>query len=132
MTNKLVKSCLFGVLGAIIISAVLLLVFNYICYINDDPDKYLGVLGVGALLSAAFFGGFISSRLNRESGLVCGLITGVLFVLLVILISFSMQTDANGMTTKSYLFFALVPIISAVAGLLGLPSKKKKKKKTGK
>lgn len=132
MTNKLVKSCLFGVLGAVIMSALLLLVFNYICYTNDDPDKYLGVLGVTALLMAAFSGGFISAKLNRESGLVCGLITGAIFVLLVVLLSFSLQTEGNGMTTKSYLIFALVPVLSAVAGLLGLPSKKKRKKKTGK
>ena len=131
MSNKLLKSSLTGVLTAIAMSVVLLLVFNYICYINSDPDKFLTVFALAALYISTFFGGFAAARKNKQAGLLCGFLTGAIFLLLIIVLSISLKSDGISSAWRYLLFAAILPV-SIIGGLAGIPSSNKRRKKSKK
>ena len=128
MIPKFVKSVLVGLAAAVLVSAVLLTVLSFAALGMKDPGKFIGAAAYLALFGGCAAGGFLSARLNGGQGLFAGGGCGVLFVLLLILLS--ALTDG---IRVPWLPFAAAAA-SALAGLAGRerepsPAKEKKRKK---
>lgn len=126
MSGKMIKNCAKGLAVSALFGLLLILLFSFICFMCKDPDKYMTVFSFVILAFSAFAGAFFSAKKNKESGIFCGMLTGLFFVLLIFLLSFLF--DGNGSVIR-YIMYGAMIIISCIGGYLGLPNKKRKKKK---
>ncbi len=128
MDNKLLKSCFAGIMVAFGMSAILLCVFGYICYTRNDPDSLIPILATVTLFVSAFAGGYIAARRMGQSGLLCGLISGGIFVGVIILLSLVLRDESSRLSFGNILAFLSVLGVSLVGGYFGVPNGKKRKK----
>ena len=126
------KNCVKGLLTAMLTSLCLIFVFGWISNSMEDPSRLVGLFGRSALYISAFFGGFVSARANREKGLLSGLATGGVFMLVVIMLSLFLRDGSSPMGFVTWIMFLLIALISGVGGYFGVPSGKKRKKKNKK
>ncbi len=132
MQTDFFKNCIKGLLASLLASVILLFVFTWICYTREDPSMMISILGMVALYLSAFIGGFIASRFNRQNGLLSGLATGGVFMLVVIMLSFILRSGKESVGFVTWLLFLLITVVSAVGGYLGVPSGKKRRRKNKK
>ncbi len=132
MQNDFLKNSVKGLLVSIVSSAVLLLLFGWICYTREDPSALSGILGRVALYLSAFLGGFFASRFNREKGLLSGLATGGAFMLFVMMLSFLLRSGNEPAKFMTWVMFLLILLVGIAGGYLGVPSGKRRKKKNRK
>lgn len=126
------KNSVKGFLVSILSSAVLLLLFGWICYTREDPAALAGILGRIALYLSAFLGGFFASRFNREKGLLSGLTTGGVFMLFVVMLSLFLRSGNEPIKFMTWVMFLLILLVGTAGGYLGVPSGKRRKKKNRK
>ncbi len=81
------RSLLLGLLWAAGAAVVLLFVFSAIVYSTPDPGSLVLPVALAAVYMSAFVGGFAAAWINRGDALACGLIVGVAFFTLIILLS---------------------------------------------
>ena len=129
MQVNFIKNCLKGVLAAIISSAVLLLVLSFIAYTRADPDSYVTIFASVALYVSAFICGFVAVKKNRESGLLCGLVSGAIFTMLIIGMSLIARTTDESSSNLKWVIYLVILGVSALGGVIGVPSGKMKRKK---
>ncbi|MBR6682455.1 MAG: TIGR04086 family membrane protein [Clostridia bacterium] len=132
MQVNFIKNCLKGVLAAIVSSTVLLLVLSFIAYTRADPDSYVPIFAGIALYVSAFICGFVAVKKNRESGLLCGLVSGAIFTVLIVALSLAMRTSDAGGSSLKWVMYLVVLGISILGGVVGVPSGKAKRNKRGK
>lgn len=80
-----VMPMLFGIMGALVISLLLLAVFSMIMAMRDVPSPVILSLAYVSVAGGSFAGGFVSARLIRSRGLVVGAVTGAAFLLILYL-----------------------------------------------
>ena len=131
MQAGFIKNVVKGFLVAALTSVVLLFVFGWICGTQEDPEGLIGILGRAALYVSALAGGFAAARFNREKGLICGLSAGGGLMLTVMLISLFLRGDSP-MGMLVWTMFLFIPLVAAVGGYIGIPQKKKRKKRNKK
>ena len=132
MQTEFWKNSVKGLLVSILSSAVLLLLFGWICYTREDPSALLGILGRAGLYISAFLGGFFAAKFNREKGLLSGLAAGGAFMLFVIMLSLFLRSGSESIKFMTWVMFLLILLIGTAGGYLGVPSGKKRKRKNKK
>ena len=110
-----------AVFSALIISVIMGLIGLSL----DDPDKYTGVFALAALFIASGIGGYITARVRGKNALICGLITGLMIIMTMVLFSLSFALGIN-----MSLFAICVPSI-IVTSMLGAVSGVGKKDRAG-
>ncbi|MBQ7929607.1 MAG: TIGR04086 family membrane protein [Clostridia bacterium] len=126
------RSLLFSSVQAqgiwILSAAVLLLIFCAVAYSMEDPDSVLLPLSLCALYMSSVAGGIAAVRLSGD-GLMSGMLSGLMTVVLVILFSLlpfpSFCTDM--MTSAGYL--SMIRPASVIGAILGHKRKEKPKTK---
>ena len=124
----MIKKSVLSFLIALGASAVLLAVFGYICYTREDPGVLFKPLGMTALYLSALTGGLVSARLNRSNTVLSSALTGLLFMLSVVVISFIIRPDSESIGITNWLLYFLIIVVSTVGGFVYRPSAKKRKK----
>lgn len=122
MNGRLLLNALKGAGIALLISFVLLLLFNQILLQMPDPDSLLDVMAHTAQLIGAFLGGLLASRFHKERGFVVGGVTGVFYALLILLGSVFVDGSLRFLITL--LLILLFIGAGALGGLLGTPGQK--------
>ena len=125
---KFLKSVLWGLAAALTISAVMLVCLSFAALGGKDPDSFTAAAAYLSFFTGCAAGGFLSARISGERGLFAGGTCGVLFVLLLLLLSCFF-----GGVKAVWMPFAGVAV-SAAAGIPGLPrvpdpEKERKRKK---
>ena len=116
------KPIIFGVLSAVLITAVLLclsaVVLNMMPSIPYGITDYLttAAAGLGALT-----GSYIASAITRNRGLIIGLLCG--FIMLVIIIAIGLSNGGNDVSVMTAIRSAVLLICGAVGGILGVNRK---------
>ena len=117
-TAVMVKSILMAQLFAAGVGLMLLLVFCAIACRMDDPDSVTMPLALCALYLSGLAGGIAAVRLSGD-GILSGLLSGGLTMLLFRLISL-LPLYASGMTpTQVGIYCALIPVSSACGAVIG-------------
>ena len=129
--DKKEKSFFVSVFTSTLIAlAVGLLLLIASCFLGlslDDPDKFTPPLALGSLFITALLAGYLSARSHKKSGLVCGALSGVLLVGILVLLAF-----AFGLGIRIPLFAICAPasiVVASLAGLCGVGSGSVKKPK---
>ena len=129
----IIRSSFIGAGIAVIVSAVLLFAATLIAYANADPESVTGMLGLAAIYIASMSAGFCSVRINRQSALACGALSGFLLALLFFVVSLFFDTSYSSeypIVAKLALRAAilLMSVLGAYAGLHRGSGKRRKRR----
>jgi len=105
--------------------ALLLLVFTWIALGLEDPDSVTVPLSTTALCLSALAGGIASVRCTGD-GLLSGLVSGTVSLVLVRMLSLLPLPSAAPEPTQVFLHLCMIPALSVCGAILG----KKRKKQT--
>ena len=119
-----------GVLKAqlvfLLTGTVLLTLFCWIAHGLEDPDSVTRPLSLAALCLSALAGGIGAVRFTRD-GLLSGLVSGTVSVLLLRILTV-LPASPSGMETGQMLFFlCLLPVLSVCGAVLGKRRRKNPK-----
>ena len=109
----------------LVTGAVLLLSFAWIASVLEDPDSVLLPLSLTALCLSSLAGGIAAVRCTGD-GLLSGLLSGTVSMVLVRILSALPLPPTDMETGKMILFLCLIPALSVCGAVLG----KKRKKQT--
>ncbi len=107
-----------SVAAALISAAVLLLIFSGIAYSTADPDSLVVPLSIAALYISAGVCGLVGAKLS-DGGILNGLISGIAFLAVILLLSFIPNENGYIGGWLSVLLHALIPVAGAVGGFIG-------------
>ena len=118
-----------GLFTAAVCTLILALICCFVGLSMDDPDKYTKIFALVSLFSGAFAGGFATARKMGRATLLCGTLTGIFIIALLVFITlgFSLPLDLGllGLCAPCVLVLALLGANTGV----DLGEKKKKKRK---
>lgn len=117
------RGILLSVGLGVLLCFVLMLLFSIVMSFNNVPQSLYFPMTILASCVGGFAAGYSAARCFMERGLLWGLLCGgILFVLLVI-------SDAvvshEGLGLISFVKLAMILIVSAIGGLIGVNRKKK-------
>ena len=129
MQMENVKKGVKGFIGSVLTGVVLLFLIGYICYKGEDMTKYIGLLGKVILFASAFLGGVIACFGKKEFSLLPSLISGLFFMLFILIISFMLKDSGEKIGFYNWIMYLAIPLASIIGGIVfGRTSKKKKRK----
>ena len=121
--EKILRSVLLGV-GADVVSCVVFLALAALLLTSGLlPASAATPTALGILALSSLVGGFASARYAKERGLLYGIGTGFLFLLLTALVAIALLQEFDGK-----LFFVksiLTILFGAIGGVLGVNMKRK-------
>ena len=100
-----------------------------VAYAQSDPDAVMPILALCAVYAASFFGGFASSKLWREQGIVCALLSGMMLSFVLLFVSvFAKNAYSSGYgVVEALLLRAAVVGVSVFGGLVGRYKRQKRR-----
>ena len=103
------------------VSVALLLVLSLAAYFYTDPDQLIRPLGLGGAALASLIGGIAAVRIHGHSALICGLLNGCAFTVVLLVFSLFFRAHASGYSAGiSCLLHAAVLLFSVAGAFLGL------------
>ena len=91
--------------------------------------KLSPIFGVGSMLVSSLLGGFTSAKSHRKNGLIMGVVTGLIFVLLI---SIAALISKSAIHTTMFLCCGIIGVIlSSLGGIIGVSEKKRKRTRRG-
>lgn len=122
--NKIFKSVAFGFCACMLSAVILMCLFAIIIMksglLSSEITDYV-MLGVLSLSCA--FGGFISAKLNKSSGLLCGAATA--FIVFVVTTIAGLSQSQETVTLLTLLRFIFTLFCGSAGGILGVNQKEK-------
>ena len=111
--------------------SLLILIFSGLCLALDNPHTLSFALSLAAIYISALVSGFASVKRNRkEDALLCGVATGLLFMLILCtLLLFIPTTEADSAPSHAIIPRLIVIPLSIVGSFLGRMQKKVKRHK---
>lgn len=129
LQTDFLKNMIKGFLVAVLTSAVLIVLFGYVCYKSRDPEGLFGTLGLTALYISSFAGGLASALFNKKNGWMIGGATGLLLAVVILLISFFVRPAGETVGLLGWIVYLLVAVVSWIGGVFGGLKKHKKHKR---
>ena len=126
-----VKSSFMGCGAAIVVALLLWFVSAAVAYANADPDTFVGTFGLATSYISAIAAGFVSVRINKRNALVCGLMSGTAFALLLFLVSrFFDESYSSGYSLPiSIALRASTLLMSVLGAFIGIHKKSKPRRR---
>ncbi len=111
---------------ALAVTLGLLMLFAFVCYQFSDPCKYSAYFAMAATFIGAFCCGFLSAKFLGSKGLISGLICGVGYAAVLLLLSVLLPADENAHTFAGVaILYVLILLASSIGGYIGTHKKKK-------
>lgn len=111
-------SILLGTLCAVLVSILLLVIFSLLLVLKDMPAGVVQPFAFVAVAGGGFGGGLFAGRLFRQKGLVLGVVTGLVFLLVL----FVSDAALGHFTFGGMVLFKLLAAVLAGAfgGIVGV------------
>ena len=120
-----------GLIASVFCLAILLFPISAIVYASADPNHYVIPASLLILYVSSLVGGFSAAKLNRGSALLCGILTGLLYLAILIpcslLIDPTLSSDPG--VALSLGLKGILLVVSVLGALIGVTNKKKRKRK---
>lgn len=104
-----------GVLGAYILTGIILLVLTFLMYRFNPTGEILRVGIVFTYIFSTFIGGLLTGKKIKERRFLWGIAVGILYFLVIFLVSLVLGRDVFGEAGKT----AMVFIMCTLGGMLG-------------
>ncbi len=123
--KRLLRPAAVGVAAGVLMSVAILALMSFIMSVRTVPQAALDPIAVFAMSAGAFVAGFCCARIIHKNGLGCGLLTGVIFSIVLLVCSFAAPDNTLGLGA---LLKSLIVIFSSMlGGVLGVNTRKGKK-----
>ncbi len=117
------KFLIFGLLGAVVITALVMLLMAVFMYATNADSKMVSTLSALSLAIGCFFGALFASKIKKSGGLLTGIaVSGVLFAIIFIL---SLFFGDNAFSVSSLLHAVIMLLSGGIGGILGVNGKQK-------
>lgn len=117
--RSLPRSLGTAVLATAVFLPCLAFVLTFFAYKSSDPARLIPTFAYIAALTSALFCGFLCARLRGKQGLLCGLASGLLMVVLFLLalLIFSGESELQGVRV----LFTNIPVflLTVFGGMIG-------------
>ncbi len=123
--KRLLRPAAVGVVAGVLMSAAILALMSFIMSVSTVPQAALDPLAVFAMSAGAFSAGFCCAKIVHKNGLGCGLFTGLVFALVMLVCSFA--APGGGLGLGALLKALIVIFSSMLGGVLGVNTKNSKK-----
>ena len=110
----LMKNALIGAVIAFALALLLLLLTTVIVSRAKDPLSWVVPLAIGTLYLTAMIAGIIARQFHRQTPIACGLLAGV--ILLLLCMAFSLFIPQDLQTTEEHLWIHIIAPLFAVMG----------------
>ena len=121
--KNLIGLSLSAVVGTII-SVILTLLFSYIFANSETLSDSISVIFVACILFGGLICGIVSARLTEFKGIISGIISSVVYFLLITII---MLFFADGrLSATTFLLCLGIFVVSIIGGILGANIKRRK------
>ncbi len=100
--SSALMAALFALPVTAVIGLVLLLIVTAVAYSHPDPDCLSTPLALGAVGLTSLLGGLVAARRGRSRGLFCGLLSGLLFTLLLLGLSLFFGDEARTQLSSGF------------------------------
>ncbi len=130
--NGILHSSFRGYLFSLGIGALLTIVLSALVYSLSDPNRYITPVSFCILYISALLSGFLSSRFNRGSALLCGTLSSLMLLITMFLISlfFGGSFSADYSISLAVGLRGIAVALSIVGAMIGShksPTKRKRK-----
>ncbi len=121
---KSVKGILLGTLVGVLMLIIMLLVVSFvILQTGNFPVDLITYISLALLAVASYFSGYTAGRINKASGLVYGIITGV--VLFTIIFIAGIISNSSNLSLISLYKLIVTIIFSSIGGIMAVNKKEK-------
>lgn len=124
--NKFGKSIILGTIFGLLSTLVLTVLFALIISKGSISLKVSGLIATLIIVGSSFLSGFVSARIRGEKGLITGAVTGVVFYLIIVVLSLAILHSA--VTSSLVIKLAILCFSGSIGGLLGVNRTTKYKK----
>ena len=125
--TSIFKHITLGALIGLFLSIVLMLVFAiFINYAMPDPDTVMPAFIIAAAVIGAFTAGYYAARKNRSRGLICGLSSGGIICMILILLMLFYSRAGDEQVSVAFRFAIIICnlLLSCAGGIAGNNRKK--------
>lgn len=120
------RAVIIGAVAGALICAALLAVFAFAFVSAENiPHDFLTAFMIAVTVVSSFLAGFITAKLTKQKGLLCGSISGVIlfFLFLIAGVAISATGAGNGVLLR----LLLMVISGGIGGLLAVNGKSRRK-----
>lgn len=122
--KRLAKAIFIGVLTSALCEIILMSLFSVLIITSGLlPADVTDYIMIAATAVSVFFGGFICAKINKSSGLICGLLTAAIGFAIITLIGL-LQSEAV-LTILSLIRLIAMLLCGCAGGILGVNQKEK-------
>lgn len=122
--KRLAKAIFIGVLTSALCEIILMSLFSVLIITSGLlPADVTDYIMIAATAVSIFFGGFICAKINKSSGLICGLLTAAIGFAIITLIGL-LQSEAV-LTILSLIRLIAMLLCGCAGGILGVNQKEK-------
>lgn len=104
-----------GVLGAYLLTGIILLILAFSMYRLNPTGEILRVGIIFSYLFSSFIGGFLTGKKTKEKRFLWGMAVGFLYFMIIFLVSFALGRDVFGKLGTTITVF----IMCTLGGMLG-------------
>ncbi len=116
--QKFITKSIIGLIVSFATFGFFICVLSLIIIRVDTPQYILIPITTGILTFASFIDSFLLAKIFKENGLLIGLLTGFVFVVILLVCAFSMQTFS--FSSLFFTKFFAIMLAGALGGLLGV------------
>lgn len=122
--KQLIKAIFVGVLTSALAEIILMSVFSVLIITSGLlPADITDYIMIAVTAVSVFCGGFVSAKINKSSGLICGLLTA--FSLFAIITVIGLLQNSAVLTPLSLIRLGAMLICGCGGGILGVNQKEK-------
>ncbi len=98
-------------------------------YATADPNRFISPAAISILFISSLLGGFVSSKKNKGSALLCGLIYAGMLLVLILTVSlfFNTNLSAEYSLPTSFGLRGIAAALSVLGAFIGIGQKKRKR-----
>ena len=128
--DKTFKSSFLGILITVGIGFTIMFASTAAALLTDDPTSFIDPVGYISIFLTSFLGGFVCSKINKQSPYLVALLCGADFVIFSMLFSFVLpHSFSSGMNIQTRLLLHLLSfVLFPVGALVGIKASKPQRK----
>ena len=120
--KKLIKSTVFGVIIGCLVTMIITLIAAVVFLKSGKmPGDILGYITLAFLGIGSLAGGYVSARIYKSSGIMCGAAVGVPMFIITFVVG--MTSFSGNIGIMLLLKFAVIMLAAIIGGILGVNKK---------
>lgn len=122
-TNSAIMSLTKGAVFSYLLTAIVFIVYGILLTYTQTTEKNVQMVVMITTVISVLIGGFIASKGVNSKGLIFGMVVGVIYALIMIMISLCVLPDLK-ITSKMIMIIILSISAGGIGGIIGINTKK--------